>query len=248
MRLLAAILTFGAVGTAVAVSQWIEVATTAEISHQSGDARWVSWTDSFTRERCAPPGSPLSEGTDRDFFNCLAHNLHLRNVGTMPVQCRLDLELTAPNHEGHTREGADVVVFAGNRGRVSSVGASTSLIASHATSCVAIPMEPPPLIVAAGCRADVQARDIDPFYPRSAIGPQQEGTVQVEYSTVADRQWTENVTVVRSSGVESLDQAALRYMRSVRVTSNCPGQRFRYDVVFKLSPLLREMYRPQILQ
>jgi TonB family protein len=78
-----------------------------------------------------------------------------------------------------------------------------------------------------------------------------EGTAQVEYSTVAGRNWAGDVQLIRSSGVESLDEAALRFMRSTRVSSNCPGQRFRYDVEFRLTQSLIDLYgprEPQVLQ
>jgi TonB family protein len=246
MRRLAVILCVAAASTAAAVGQWTIVATTAEVSREAGAARWISWTESATRERCAPPDSGVTEGTDRDFFNCLSHTVHVRNEAAVPMQCRMSLELTAPNYQGHAREIADVVVFPEGRRWVSSMGPTTSVIKSHATSCVAIPAEPAPLVVAAGCQAEVKAREIDDYYPRGAIRLQKEGTVQVEYSTVAGRQWTRDVQVVRSSGVESLDEAALRYMRTQRVSSNCPGQRFRYDVEFKLTEIMRHMYQPQI--
>ncbi len=244
MRRLAAILCVAAASTAAAVGQWTIVATTAEVTQEAGAGRWVSWTESATRERCAPPDSVFTEGTDRDFFNCLSHTLHMRNEAATPLQCRLSLELTAPNYKNHTREGADVVIFPEGRRWVSSMGPTTSLIKSHATSCVAIPAEPAPLVVTAGCQAEVKAREIDDYYPRGAIRLRLEGTVQVEYSTVAGRSWTRDVQVVRSSGVASLDEAALRYMRSQRVNSNCPGQRFRYDVEFKLTEIMRFMYQP----
>jgi TonB family protein len=248
VRRLAVILCVAAAGTAAAVGQWTTIATTAQVSRQAGAARWVSWIESATRERCAPPGSAVTEGTDNDFFNCLSHTLHVRNEAALPVQCRLTLDLTAPNYQGHASESADVVVFPDGRRWVGSMGPTTSLVKSHAVSCVAIPAEPAPLMVAAGCRAEVKAQDTDYYYPRGAIRSQQEGTVQVEYSIVAGRQWTRDVQVVRSSGVETLDEAALRYMRYQRVSSNCPEQRFRYDVEFKLTPVMRDLYRPQILE
>ncbi len=246
MRRLAVILCVEAASTAAAVGQWTTVATTAELSREAGVARWISWTESATRERCAPPDSGFTEGTDRDFFNCLSHTVHVRNEAAVPMQCRLSLELTAPNYKGHASEIADIVVFPEGRRWVSSMGPTTSLIKSHATSCVAITAEPAPLVVAAGCQAEVKARDIDDYYPRGAIRLRQEGTAQVEYSTVAERRWPTDVQVVRSSGFESLDEAALRYMRSLRVSSNCPGQRFRYDVEFKLTEIMRHMYQPTI--
>lgn len=246
MRRLAVILCAAAASTAAAVGQWTIVATTAEVSREAGAARWISWMDSATRERCAPPDSGFTEGTDQDFFNCLSHTVHVRNEATTPMQCRLSLELTAPNYKGRTSEGVDVVVFPDGRRWVSSMGPTTSLVRSHVTSCVAIPAEPAPLIVAAGCQAEVKAHDVENYYPRGAIRLQKEGTVQVEYSTVAGRQWTRDVQVVRSSGFESLDEAAIRYMRVQRVSSNCPGQRFRYDVEFKLTEIMRHMYQPTI--
>jgi TonB family protein len=245
MRGLAVFLCAAAASTAAAVGQWTTVATTAEVSREAGAARWISWMDSATRERCAPPDSAVTEGTDQDFFNCLLHTLHVRNEAAIPIQCRLSLELTAPNYKSRTFEGADVVIFPDGRRWLSSMGPTTSLIRSHAVSCVAIPAEPAPLAVVAGCQAEVKGREIDDFYPRGAIRLRKEGTVQVEYSTVAERRWLTDVRVVRSSGVESLDEAALRYMRSLRVSSNCPGQRFRYDVEFKLTETMRHMYQPQ---
>lgn len=246
MRRLAAILCVAAASTAAAVGNWTTLATTAEVSRENGDAHWVSWIETASRERCAPPGSTVSEGTDQDFFNCLSHTIHVRNEGALPVQCRLSLDLTTPNYQGHTSEDADVVIFPASRRWVGSAGPTTSLVKSHAVSCVAILAEPAPLTVAAGCRAEVKARDIDYYYPRAAIRSQQEGTVRVEYSTVAGRQWTRDILVVRSSGVETLDEAALRYMRYQRVTSNCPEQRFRYDVEFKLTPWMRAMNAPHV--
>lgn len=246
MRRLAVILCVAAASTAAAVGQWTTVATTAEVSREAGAARWISWTESATRERCAPPDSGFTEGTDQDFFNCLSHTVHLRSEAAVPMQCRLNLELTAPNYKSHTFEGGDVVIVPDGRRWVSSMGPTTSLIKSHAASCVAIPAEPAPLAVAAGCQAEVKAREIDDYYPRGAMRSRKEGTVQVEYSPAPDRRGPRDVQVVRSSGSEALDEAALRYMRSLRVSSNCPGQRFRYDVEFKLKEYMLHMYQPTI--
>jgi TonB family protein len=248
MRRLAAILCVAAAGTAGAVGQWTTVATTAEMSREAGAARWVSWTESATRERCAPPDSAVTEGTDRDFFNCLLHTLQVRNEAAVPMQCRLSLDLTAPNYKGHASEFADVVVFPEGRRWVSSMGPTTSLIKSHVASCVAIAAEPAPLPVTAGCQVEVKTHDIDGYYPRGAIRLQQEGTVQVEYTAHADRRSMRDVQVVRSSGFESLDEAALRYARFLRASSNCPGQRFRYDVEFKLTEVMRHMYKTTVYQ
>lgn len=251
MRRLAVILLLGAAGTAGAVGQWTPVAKTAEVSRQDGAAHWKVWTESFTRERCAPPGSPFQEGTENDHFNCLSHAVLIRNESATPLQCSFTLDLTAPNHEGRARVlMMHDVVFPDGQGRISSVGSTTSLIKSYTTACVAVPAEPAPLTVAPGCHAQVNATYIEDHYPKAAVRALLEGTARVEYSTVPGRNWARDVKLVRSSGVESLDDAALRFMKATRVTSNCPGQLFRYDVEFKLTRFLIDAYgprKPQVL-
>jgi TonB family protein len=245
MRRLAVVLLLTAAGTAGAVGQWTSVAKTAEVSRGAGAARWNVWTESFTRERCAPLGSGVLEGSDKDHYNCLLHTLFVRNETTTPLQCDLVLEVTTASYEGKTRELAYDIIYPGKQGTVSSMGPTSSSIGSHTTSCVAIPAEPPPAVVAAGCQAEVTPHDIEFYYPRGAMRRLQEGTVQVEYSTLPDRRWLHEVRVVRSSGIQSLDVAALRYARGLRASSNCPGQRFRYDVVFKMTQFMIDQYGPR---
>lgn len=244
MRWLAAILCIGTTGTAFAVSEWITVATTAEVAREAGVARWTTWTSSATRARCAPPGSAITEGTDNDFFNCLSHSVYLRNESSLPLQCEISLELTAKNHSGAMREKVQLVIYpdTGNRAAAVSVGPSTSQIGSQTTSCVAIPAEPAALPIAAGCQVDVKAHDIEYYYPRKDIRLALEGTVQIEYSTRADGRLLQDVQIVRSSGIETLDSAALRYARGLRARSNCPQQRFRYDIEFKMTPSLMDRH------
>jgi TonB family protein len=58
----------------------------------------------------------------------------------------------------------------------------------------------------------------------------EEGVAVVEYLLNAEGRRILEANLVRSSGFESLDRAALRYAKILRVTSNCPGLRFRHEI------------------
>lgn len=235
----------------LAVGPWFNETWTPSQSHEAGEARWSDSLHSASRDRCAPPKSGMIEGTDHDFFNCTAYALYVRNEGSRPIQCRTVLELEGANFEGSRRIESVEAIFAGSRSvGAQSLGPSAALPTRYFSSCRLIPAEAPPAPpLPADCKSEVRGPRLEDYYPRSAGRQKQEGTVEIEYG-LTERGYFEEVWIVRSSGFESLDSGALRYARALRArpSTNCKGQRFRYEVRFVLADVPWLTREPQWLQ
>jgi len=212
-------------------ANWTEVSSSPVKALEAGGVRWSQWLVSAASERCAARWfEDENPGTLR--FNCLRHTLKVRNDSDAPVQCSFVLQLTAANFDGHVRATlADEIIYPGQTGDAwPSLGPVDSQPRSFSSSCRLVESGAPPPEVPAGCSVEVTGRDFEDYYPKDSLRRGEEGVAVVEYLMNADGRRIAGIDLVKSSGSQSLDRAALRYGKSLRVKSNCPGQRFRHEI------------------
>ena len=218
------------------------VNATPPVARQDGEARWSDWVVSSTMDSCdisLVPSGPVPPEKLR--YNCVSHLVVVRNDSSRPLQCDMKIEVTDPDFRGATRHGGTEVIYPGREGRSHSLmGAATVLPKSHSSTCTLVPEEPPPPPASPEhCTVELKREYLDDYYPKSAMRAEQQGVAELDFTVSSNGKWMSEVILVKSSGVESLDQAAYRFVRLQRPKTNCPGERFRQEVRFELKDWMR---------
>lgn len=233
---MAALLAMGA--TAVnGADQPTSVTRTLPLQREAGDARWSEWVVSSTFDTCDP--RPLRTEPPREDqlrFNCVSHVLEVRNDSARPVQCDMRLELTEPDFRTARSIVRNEIIYPGRVGRTyESLAPATALPANFSSTCELVPLEPPVLPAASPeCTVRFEGKYLDEYYPQSAIRLKQEGSAQLDFVLNARGRFARQPTLVRTSGIESLDRAARGVVLTGRPVSNCREQVLRAEVQFKL--------------
>jgi len=205
--------------------------------HESGDVRWSDWMVSTTLDTCDPrllrtePPRP-----DQLRYNCVSHLMEVRSDSARPIQCDMLFELTEPAFGSARRMGGDEIIYPGRVGSTYELLApATSSPASSSSNCKLVPQETPPLPEAPpDCTLKFEGKFLDEYYPLSAIRLKQEGVTQIDFIIHPQLKQAVDRTLVMSSGIESIDRQSLKVLWGARAVSNCPGQRFRGEIRFKL--------------
>ncbi len=220
---------------------WSQVVNTPPTTRVEGGARWTESLRSTSLDKCSADSWNSPDYVEH--YNCVDYTLVVTSESDRPIQCRMTLELAQPDFRGDTRFGSDILLYPGQAvPGVVALAAATALPARHSSTCAVIPAEATPApAVPSHCTAKIDtSMPAWETYPRSAWVKKQEGSVLIEYTVPAPKQRISDVTIVKSSGFESLDRAALVHAISLRVTSNCEGQRFRHEIRFSLDDGLRK--------
>jgi TonB family protein len=166
---------------------------------------------------------------------CLYRALHVRNDSDSVLECNGEI----------TYEGVDVAGNATTRSRALVPERSTYVVTeSHARQGVDAKVfdmnctaraKLPPLPTAANCKYEVvQPVAIGDYYPDAAREAGEEGPVTVEFTLPGKAANPKDVRVVASSLFQSLDQAAVKAVSDMVMSSNCPKARYRLKLSFQL--------------
>jgi TonB family protein len=210
---------------------------TAPRHHESGDVRWSDWMVSTTLDTCDPrllrtePPRP-----DQLRYNCVSHVMEMRSESDKPIQCQMLFELTEPAFGSARRMGRKEIIYPGRVGSTHELLApATSSPASFTSTCELLPEEtPPPPETPPGCTMKFEGKYLDDYYPRSAIRLKQEGVAEIDFTVDQSLKRLLDYTLVRSSGIESIDRHSLMVLKGARPVASCHGQRFRGEIRFKL--------------
>src|SRR5437868_6911412 len=82
------------------------------------------------------------------------------------------------------------------------------------------------LKVDATCKYEMFGEPFESYYPAAAVTQALEGPVVVAFQLPKKSGRADDVAVAESSLVYSLDEAAKRFVKAQRFTTNCPGTRF----------------------
>jgi TonB family protein len=97
------------------------------------------------------------------------------------------------------------------------------------------PVSPVKWDLPAGCSFSiVNSSPIEYFYPKGSIRLGQEGTVNVSFK-VNERGTPIKIEVVSGSDAKPLQEAAISYVRLLRVRATCPDARYLTQVHFRLN-------------
>jgi TonB family protein len=108
--------------------------------------------------------------------------------------------------------------------------------ASFTSDCFELPGELPAYVEPdAKCRNQLSGPEARDYYPEAHRRLREEGTVVLEYGVIPDSDLLQDVRVLKSSGFELLDTAALRLAGATRSSGGCPNLRYRSNVRFRVN-------------
>lgn len=170
-----------------------------------------------------------------DAAGCLYRGLHVRNDSDSTLEC----------HGEITYEGSDIDGNATTRARALVPERTTYVVldslAKQGINAKTFDMDCkaraklPPLSTAATCKYEViKPIAIGDYYPATARQGGEEGPVVVEFTVDGKNSRPTDVKAVASSLYESLDQAAVKAVSDMVMSSNCPKARYRLKLSFQL--------------
>jgi TonB family protein len=218
---LALLLGFAGFAAAQGASSYLEGKT-----HDEGG---ILWTDSL--ERFSPHVAmcePLKA--------CTFDAVRIRNDSDSDLRCVVRVTYPQPNETGIANlESVEIIGKKSERSTTQTLNVPANLAPeSFDSRCTALP-ELPKLDRPAECNVSLQSPGMSAgdFYPPGSVRRNEQGPVVLEYVPLETGKASE-IVVVRSSEHPDLDSAAIRLIQRSRVSSTCPGRRFRITVPFRL--------------
>jgi hypothetical protein len=206
----------------------------------------LKWTDSLVRnasDLCAntsmvgamATGRPSNRPPREDAADCVRNSVAVRNESPRPIQCRMQLYLETPDEGDQLHREAEMVIFPG----VQELGAQSFGLAAQvpkdfSSECVIVPKSLPEETIPDGCQVTISGPDPEQFYPPGAKRRNEQGRAVLEYSVAKDSNKPADVLLVGTSGFQDLDNAALKYAKSIRVKQGCDDRRYQLGVSFAL--------------
>jgi len=200
---------------ALSFAQWGQDGGIPGSVRQADGALW--------EDRLVPYGErPCAEKSEA---RCIPHFVVVRNDSELPIQCDLTMG---------TEPAGDIVVTpkAAKSGRevLKPVGAPAPVFSSK---CVLLPATLPPR-PADACETETTVIYPEGYYPPGARR-RAEGGEPVLDVTLSDKNRIVSFRVVRSSGSQDLDTAAIMVIKALRYLPGCGGRTVRRGVLFEVS-------------
>lgn len=154
--------------------------------------------------------------------------LNLFNESADPIQCRVTLGDITP---------VDVIVHPTELRTATTIpGESLPEAGALKSVCKAVPKVAPPAPQAGSCVIELKfAGSVDDYYPPGPRRRREQGIVLVDFDFRYDAARYLNPVAVMSSGFSDLDNAALKLLRSARITvQGCVDGRARRGLSFAI--------------
>ena len=189
----------------------------------------VMWTEALFKApgdsfECGSPGVP-----------CLTEFLKVENRSSTTLRCRGKIHYPQPN-ANEIKDVERTVIVPRNRAWnvVRAEAPADMLPTSYEVDCTPEPALPV-LDTPSECKSKV-IRPADPaaYYTQDAQDALHEGPVFLEFTLAASPGTPSDIEVIQTSAYPDLDAAAVRMFGEIRMTTNCPGKRFRTVTSFKL--------------
>jgi TPR repeat protein len=156
--------------------------------------------------------------------------LDVNNQGDTTLDCKVAIQArTFPTRERVTKDGRAVLLPGTSTHSLIAVVAGEVDTGSSTLDCNSV--EKPSL---ADGTCLWQREPGAPNYPPASLRLEEAGVVEVSLAIPGDNALPSSVTVSSSSGFARLDEAAVNFMQSRRVRTNCPGIPTRMQFRFKL--------------
>lgn len=196
-------------------------------SHDVASGRWVYY---LVRD-----DSPRRCGARDVQPECLYRAVHVRNDSDEVLECNAEISYEGTDSTGSPKTAKrQLVTERSTYVAVESLAKQGTNAATFDAQCKVRPRLAS-LNMPAGCKYEVvKPISIADYYPDSAREAGQEGPVVVEFTLTNKAANPTDVRAVASSMYESLDQAAVKAVSDMVMSSKCGKQRFRLKVNFQL--------------
>lgn len=211
---------------------------------RAGEARWRETVNRLGSDACSLKGveRQVALGKEADALpradsaDCVQTQLLVQSLSPRPLQCDVSARLPSRDDSNQKWLEAEAVVFPGSeRLMVRSFGSRRSSPPDLTASCEMYPPAFTRQSVPPECKLRIEyVPNPDEFYPAEALRGGEAGDAVLEFTVLRSSHQLSRVRVVRSSGFESLDNAALRMSRVVRADAPCETQRYNLKVRFTI--------------
>jgi TonB family protein len=203
---------------------WGQYGGTPGSVRQADGALWEDMLERFGEKPCA----------EKSEARCVPYYLAVRNDSELPIQCSVRL--------GTTRWG-DIVVDSKDANRAGEflvpVGEP---VPAFSSKCVLLPATLPPR-PADACETETTVVYPELYYPDGARRRVEGGETVIDVK-LSDTNRILAFRVVRSSGWQSIDTAAMKVVKAMRYAPGCGGKTVRRGVLFEVWKA-KEMKQPE---
>jgi TonB family C-terminal domain len=200
-----------------------------EASGHSYDLESGRWLFLLARDgsprRCGP------EGADQCFYRAVV----VLNESNETLECTGEITYEGTDLAGQTKTSARALVLERSTRMVTGSYAKADVNASVFDARCTVRAKLPPLDTPATCKYEVVTPvAISDYYPPASRAAGEEGPVTVEFSLPGKAAHPQQVRAVASSLYPALDEAAVRAVSDMVMSSNCPNARYRLRLTFRL--------------
>jgi TonB family protein len=166
---------------------------------------------------------------------CVINALTVRNSSSRLIEC--DAKMTYPvknGASGVTIQRHGVVMSRSERAIVRDLSFPAEPAGAFEVTCTERPPVPAPTTPRECSYQIVKSVLLSDYYPPTSRRADEEGPVQLEFTVPGENAQPTDVTVLAGSSFTRLDEAAVRAVQDMGMTTNCPGKRFRFVLGFEL--------------
>ena len=166
---------------------------------------------------------------------CLYRAVHVRNDSDETLECKGEITYTGTDSKGqHTAASQLLVTSRGTYLLVESLAKQGTDAETFDAQCMVRP-KLPPLDTPASCKYEVvKPVSIADYYPVAAQDAGEEGPVVVEFSLSGKAAKPTDIRAVSSSMYPHLDEAAVKAVGDMVMSSSCGKARYRLKLSFRL--------------
>lgn len=166
---------------------------------------------------------------------CLYRAIHVRNDSDEVLECKAEITYEGTDIAGNATARSQALVSERTTYVVLESLAKQGVNAQTFDASCTPRAKLPPLDTPASCKYEVvQPVAIGDYYPQTAREAGEEGPVTVEFTVAKKPGKPTDVRAVASSMFASLDQAAVKAVSDMVMSSNCGKARYRLKVSFQL--------------
>lgn len=166
---------------------------------------------------------------------CITHLLRVENESGDTLECTSRLTYDGINNENRFSMTARTVIRAKESRNVMSDRAKADVPVVDATVACTARAPRPRLNIPKECAFQVlEALPLEDFYPPAARRVAEEGPVELSFTLTKAQGRASDVKVEGSSLSQRLDEAAVKYVTSMKFGTACPSTRYELRVLFKL--------------
>lgn len=203
---------------------------TVEASGSTQEIPGGSWIYYLVRDDAARACS-----RDQSARECLYRAVHVRNDSDEVLECKGEITYAGTDSKGKPTVQSQMLVEERSTFiLVESLAKLGTNAETFEARCAPRP-KLPPLKTAAGCKYEVvQPVSIADYYPPPSQEAAEEGPVIVEFTVTQKPGHPQDVRAVAGSMYERLDQAAVKAVSDMVMSSSCGKARYRLKLNFQL--------------